>query len=847
PDQRLLDAQLRTCRRLFWHAPAGYRLMVACGDVLLRSDAAPPVFPEADILVAGIHATPEEASHHGVMFCHADNGGRMQCFLQKPSPARIRELSADHACLLDTGVWLFSARALALLLQRCGWDERHPDAPLQPYELFDRFGPSLGVAPSGNDPEVNALTAAVLPLPAGRFYHFGTNRSMLGSVAQLSAPDETRHSYGHTPGDWQRPLSPLNSRVETHGAAQPDIWIESSRIPAAWRLTRRHMLTGIPDNGWNLDLPPGACLDCVPVQGETKRLCLRAYGFDDAFKGRLDDPATIWQGKPFNQWLADRGLTFEAARLDPAGDIQHAALMPLAAPDDSATGPLLRWMLSPERTDDRVAAQAWLDAPRLSAADLLQRADVRRRQAIRQELLRASFGALSSDEWAALATRIDLEALAQAIQADALPPPPDLPAEQVNLAAVHHAMLTARIGGGRDTAAEQLRNLMVGRLALAAVQPQRSVLEDQIVWGRSPVRLDLAGGWTDTPPYCLEHGGRVVNLAVDLNGQPPIQAFARVCQEPHIVLHSIDLGLSERVSTYDELRQPARLGDGFAIARAALRLAGFDPRFHEGTAPSTLARLLERNFGGGIELNMLAAIPKGSGLGTSSILAATLLGTLGDLCGLHWTNDDIFLRTLVLEQILGSGGGWQDQAGGVIGGLKLIESAPGLTQRPVVRWLPPQGIAEAIREQRILLYYTGLTRVAHNILGEIVRGIFLNDAARIATVDAIGYAADFAADAIQRQSWDGLCEAVRRSWQLNQALDSGTNPPPVQDILARVANWVAAAKLLGAGGGGYLLILARDQQAGAHIRHALSENPPNARGRFVNLSISETGLQVTRS
>jgi len=58
--------------------------------------------------------------------------------------------------------------------------------------------------------------------------------------------------------------------------------------------------------------------------------------------------------------------------------------------------------------------------------------------------------------------------------------------------------------------------------------PLRPALkEDQIVWARAPVRLDLAGGWTDTPPYTLRHGGRVVNLAVDLNGQPPIQVFCR--------------------------------------------------------------------------------------------------------------------------------------------------------------------------------------------------------------------------------------------------------------------------------------------------------------------------------
>ena len=94
-------------------------------------------------------------------------------------------------------------------------------------------------------------------------------------------------------------------------------------------------------------------------------------------------------------------------------------------------------------------------------------------------------------------------------------------------------------------------------------------------------------------------------------------------------------------------------------------------------------------LGGGIELSMVCAIPKGSGLGTSSILAATLLGTIGELCGLDWTRDDVFQRTMALEQMLTSGGGWQDQVGGIAPGLKLIETAPACRRPPssaTCRW-----------------------------------------------------------------------------------------------------------------------------------------------------------------
>jgi len=205
-------------------------------------------------------------------------------------------------------------------------------------------------------------------------------------------------------------------------------------------------------------------------------------------------------------------------------------------------------------------------------------------------------------------------------------------------------------------------------------------------------------------------------------------------------------------------------------------------------------------FGGGIEISLLSAVPKGSGLGTSSIMAATVLATLGDLCGLNWDRNVLFTRTLALEQMLTTGGGWQDQAGGVFRGMKLIETTPGRAQKPTLRWLPEHLFESDYANKTILLYYTGLTRLAKNILHEIVRGIFLNSPEHLQTVEAIGANAEAAFNALQRVDYAGLVAAVRRSWELNQRLDAGTNPPAVRQILDRIADYLDATKLLGAGG-----------------------------------------------
>jgi galactokinase/mevalonate kinase-like predicted kinase len=451
--------------------------------------------------------------------------------------------------------------------------------------------------------------------------------------------------------------------------------------------------------------------------------------------------------------------------------------------------------------------------------------------------------------------KLDLDSMA-GIYADCdmeLPPEPTASSTDP-LIKMHDRMFRAAVLRRRDDAQAEtfegdafrtLREAVVGQVEAHPVSPSCQLMEDQIVWGRCPARLDIAGGWTDTPPYCYEFGGRVVNLAVDLNGQPPIQVFAKLSAEPGLVIRSIDLGIEERVSEFSDLENYEHLSTGFAIARAAFALAGLHPRFSD-TSFATLKAQLE-DFGGGIELSMLSAIPKGSGLGASSILAAAILGTLSDLGGLAWDHVEIMRRTMALEQMLASGGGWQDQVGGLLYGAKLIETHVGLDQAPTIRWLPNRFFTNPDNKAALLLYYTGVTRVAHSILGEIVRGIFLNESRQLDAIHAIADNASYAYDVIQQNDFEGFTDAVAQSWSLNQALDTGTNVPEVQAIIDSCGSELAACKLLGAGGGGYLLIAAKDPDAAQAITNRLEQNPPNARARFVDFSLSETGFQVTRS
>jgi len=857
-DQTLLDLAVPEYSRVLAHASPRSVAMLVSGDTLMRVGHALPPLPDVDIVGLGMWGTPEKAKDFGVFFTPRGNPHELSFFLQKPSPARIRELAATHLYLFDTGMWLLSERAVKVLLQRCGWDPARQEfagGRAANYEFYSGFGLALGTSPSQGDETIHSLTCAVVPLPDATFHHFGTTAQMIESVSALQnlVLDETKLGLAGARRHPDQYLQNARSNLVLRREENHTLWVENSVLPDSWRLAHEHVFTGVPENQWDLRLEPGVCLDFVPLRdGKTG---VRAYGFRDAFNGALGDEQTKWFGRPARAWLNQRGLTMEECGLDAETDIQFTALFPVLPPTDIEAR-FLEWLFAAAPERNAAFARRWRESLRLSAQQLLEQVDVKALHTRRAELRTACLAPLIRNHRWSVIYNLDLEATAGefARQPDALLEiaftEQDEPMSAVRDQMLRAAVLRRRGAAGCEqfeaNAFGRLRELIVREAQIQPAQPQRNVLEDQIVWARSPARLDLAGGWTDTPPYCIEFGGKVVNVAADLNGQPPVQVFAKLCECPELVVRSIDLGVEERLRTYAELETYAQPGSAFALAKAAFALAGFLPQFHVDGGFDSLEKQL-RAFGGGIELSLLAAVPKGSGLGTSSILAATVLAALSELCGLNWDRTVMYSRTLALEQMLTTGGGWQDQAGGLFRGVKLIETAPGLSQKPTLRWLPEHLFSHVFANRTILLYYTGVTRLAKNILAEIVRGIFLNSPSHLSLINEIGLNGEAAAAAIQKCDYELLADSILERWDLMQRLDSGTNPPAIESLLARVNDYLCAAKLLGAGGGGYLLMLAKDETAAARIRQTLTARPPNARARFVDFSLSDTGLRVTRS
>lgn len=842
--QNLLSLQLPLYEKIMEKAPENLHTLVASGDVYIRATQPLQEIPEADVVCYGLWVDPQLAKNHGVFVSSRKTPDQLDFMLQKPSVEELGTLMKDYLFLMDIGIWLLSDRAVELMVKRS-----EKEGKIGFYDMYSEFGPALGQHPRLHDEELTQLKVAILPLPGGEFHHYGTSREMISSTLAIQNCVTDQRAIIHRKVKPHPAIFIQNARVDCSLTADnAEVWIENSHVGQGWKLHSRNIITGVPCNNWNLEVLEGICIDVVPMG--KGGFVARPYGFNDAFKGALSVESTLYQGIPASEWLRMRGLKPEDIR--GSHDLQAAAIFPVCHSVEEL-GTVMRWMTAePELNEGR---EIWMQAEKKSADEISVYADLRKLTAQREEFRKENWKILAENHEKSVFYQLDLQQAAEEYGRLNLKLPQELDEQTPLLTRIADTMFRARTmqiqGAGteevkrmEEKAFALMRNGLVGTVDFRQ-QPKLSVYEDQIVWGRSPVRIDLAGGWTDTPPYSLMEGGNVVNIAIELNGQPPLQVYVKPSKEYKIILRSIDLGAMEVVTTYEELYTFNKVGSPFSIPKAALVLAGFHPNFNTEHF-ATLEEQL-KNFGTGIEVTLLSAIPAGSGLGTSSILAATVLGAVNDFCGLNWDKQEIGSRTLILEQLLTTGGGWQDQYGGVLQGVKMLQTSAGWNQEPLVRWLPDYLFTSSEYRKCHLLYYTGITRTAKGILAEIVRGMFLNSSRHLELLREMKLHATDMYDAILRNNFEEAGRLVRKTWKQNQLLDEGTNPPAVQALTRQIDDLCLGYKLPGAGGGGYLYMVAKDPEAAARIQKILNENRPNDRARFVDMTLSKKGLEISRS
>jgi D-glycero-alpha-D-manno-heptose-7-phosphate kinase len=306
----------------------------------------------------------------------------------------------------------------------------------------------------------------------------------------------------------------------------------------------------------------------------------------------------------------------------------------------------------------------------------------------------------------------------------------------------------------------------------------------EMIITQTPLRIGLLGGGTDLPGYYRENGGRVLNCALDKY----IYVIVKQRFDDDIY---VNYSRKEIVSCVEDLEHE--------LVREAMRMTGVTS---------------------GVEITTLADIPSagGSGLGSSSAVTVGLLHALFAYQGHQVSAQELAERACTIEiELCGKPIGKQDQYIAAFGGIRDIHFGPG--EEVVAEEVPLQPADRRALQQQIMLFYTGVTRSANTILAE-------QNANMVATqpqLDLLRDLAGFAVDRLRNGDVDAVGPAMRESWEAKRKLASGVSNSRIDTAVSQALEAGASgAKLTGAGGGGFLLIICPVEQQRA-VRQSLPD------------------------
>ena len=173
-----------------------------------------------------------------------------------------------------------------------------------------------------------------------------------------------------------------------------------------------------------------------------------------------------------------------------------------------------------------------------------------------------------------------------------------------------------------------------------------------------------------------------------------------------------------------------------------------------------------------------------------------------------------------------------------------MRSKPGAAQKVSARQVvvPPKAMRELM--QRSLLYFTGQKRMARNVLRRVL-GFYAENPHGFAAilVDALKRNAEAAAKALGRGDLDVFAACVNSYWRDKRLLDAGSTNEKVDDIVDLIRDRAAAVTLTGAGGGGFMYVLAKSHAYARRIRAALERNPPSPDSRVYAFVVDDAGMR----
>ena len=792
-------------------------MLICSGDVLLLFNPLQIDFYSRGAAALSIKENVQTGKDHGVWLKGA--GDEVQAFLHKQSVETLTMRGAVDErgnVDIDTGSVIFDASMLESLWTLIDTDEKYDalvneqtrlsfyadfqyplaeEATLEQFYLEKPEGDFTPELRRGRELLWEALRPyrmKLIRLSPASFIHFGTS----GELRELMAEGVDGYHYL----GWARRVNcnrecpdfaASNSYISLRATVQPGAYVEDSYIHHGSVVGEGSIVSGVTLDGQTV--PAGAALHGLKLRDG--RFVVRMYAVGENPK----EPVIF--GRPIEKALWDAAIYPVCTSIREAVDATlaaYAAGFPggegcLSLKDSfnqADTSAIIDWQA---RLDDKIKVESLLAA--IDAREPLEEAVKVFRGAITpraERMLLHEAEKLNPGELAAFGRRIR----------------------------IHHAlsMLTGREEHASACFGTICSAILADAVHGVAWSPDARIAVDEVTQ-HLPVRVNWGGGWSDTPPYCMEHGGTVLNAAISLNGELPVEAVVRRIEKGRIVLTSGDNGSWQEFTDINQLQDSSNPYDPFALHKAALIACGVIP-YKEKISVQEITESL----GGGVYLStQVMGIPRGSGLGTSSILAGACVKAIMKFLGKTPTENELYSRVLCMEQLRSTGGGWQDQVGGLAPGIKMVTSEPGMHQEITCTPLRMTDAAMAELNERFCLIYTGQRRLARNLLREVVGRYIASQPDAVEVLEEIQRMAVLMRYELEKGNIDGFARLLSAHWEQSKRLDGGCTNTCIDQLFLAIDDLIDGRMICGAGGGGFLQVVLKKGVTAEMLQERLYE------------------------
>jgi len=336
-----------------------------------------------------------------------------------------------------------------------------------------------------------------------------------------------------------------------------------------------------------------------------------------------------------------------------------------------------------------------------------------------------------------------------------------------------------------------------------------------IIRSKAPLRLGLSGGGTDVSPYCDEYGGAVLNVTINMYAYCTIE----ITDNDKIEFYASDI----KENFICDFKEQIQLKGNLLLHKGVYNRIYAD--FLKGEKLS-------------FKMTTYSDAPSGSGLGSSSTMVVAIIKAFMEWKNLPLGEYDMASMAYEIErEEIGLSGGKQDQYAATFGGLNFIEFYD--KNRVIVNPLRIKKWIKNEIENSLILYYTGTSRDSAKIIDEQIKSTKTKNKISIEAMHELKKLTFKMKECILKGDFDGFAESLKKGWEAKKSVASVISNPEIDEIYDFIMeNGGKAAKISGAGGGGFMMIVCDPVK-----RFELVEKLKTKKGKVILASFTEKGTQ----